>query len=81
MAGTPQLYETPAVALQAELYQSLLADALQQVAYEAARAGLGAGAGVSWPKPNPNPNPNPNLNPKPKPKPNPNLRRGCASGF
>ena len=45
---TPQLYETPAVALQAELYQSLLADALQQVAYEAARAGLGAGAGVSW---------------------------------
>ena len=30
---------------QAELYQSLLADALQQVAYEAVRAGLGTAAG------------------------------------
>ena len=49
LAGTPQLYETPAVALQAELYQSLLADALQQVAYEA--------------NPNPNPSPSPNRRP------------------
>ena len=45
---SPQLYETPAIALQADLYQNLLADALQDVAYEAARAGLSAGAGVGW---------------------------------
>lgn len=42
------LYTDAAVSIRAELYQALLADALQDVAYEAQLGGLGAGAGVSW---------------------------------
>ncbi|EOD38401.1 peptidase M16 [Emiliania huxleyi CCMP1516] len=45
---TPQLYESAAAAAQAELYAALLSDALQDVTYQAARAGLSAGASVGW---------------------------------
>ena len=40
--------ESAAAAAQAELYAALLSDALQDVTYQAARAGLSAGASVGW---------------------------------
>jgi len=45
---SPALYTSAAVYVTAELYQLLLADALTDVAYEAALGGVGVGTGVSW---------------------------------
>ena len=45
---SPQLYVDPKASITAELYQAMLADALQDEAYEAAVAGLSAGVGVGW---------------------------------
>jgi len=45
---SPQLYVDPKASITAELYQAMLADALQDEAYEAAVAGLTAGVGVGW---------------------------------
>ncbi|KAL1507929.1 hypothetical protein AB1Y20_007533 [Prymnesium parvum] len=44
----PRLYATPAAAALAEVYGLLLADELQDVAYEAALGGLACGGGVGW---------------------------------
>lgn len=45
---SPALYTSPAVSVQAEIYQSLLTDVLQDTTFQASQAGLTVSTSVGW---------------------------------